>query len=111
MFLKNPRNFTVKQGNIMENFAETFTNNKTKNINKISDEIEKKLETVTTQKTNRLYMVALTWISKLADWWTPPKMHRLILLLIMMVLNMGRAMTMTSSRILLTILVQWKKQV
>ena len=38
----------MKQANIMENFAETFTNNKAKNINKISDEIGKKLETVTT---------------------------------------------------------------
>ena len=44
----------MKQANIIENFAETFTNDKTKNINKISDEIEKKLETVTTQRTNRL---------------------------------------------------------
>ena len=35
-------------------------------------------------------MVALTWISKEADWWAPPKMHRLILLLIMMVLNLDR---------------------
>ena len=32
----------------MENFAETFTNNKAKNINKISDEIGEKLETVKT---------------------------------------------------------------
>ena len=38
----------MKQVNIMENFAETFTNNKAKNINKISDEIGKKLETVKT---------------------------------------------------------------
>ena len=38
----------MKQANIIENFAETFTNNKAKNINKISDEIGKKLETVTT---------------------------------------------------------------
>ena len=30
----------------MENFAETFTNNKAKNINQISDEMGKKLETV-----------------------------------------------------------------
>ena len=46
MFLKNPRKFTMKQPNIMENFAETFTNNKAKNINQISDEMGKKLETV-----------------------------------------------------------------
>ena len=39
----------MKQVNIMENFAETFTNNKAKNINKISDEIGKKLETVATK--------------------------------------------------------------
>ena len=51
MFLKNPRNFTMKEVNIMENFAETFTNNKAKNINKICDEMGKKLETVTTQRT------------------------------------------------------------
>ena len=37
----------MKQANIMEKFAETFTNNKAKNINEISDEIGKKLETVT----------------------------------------------------------------
>ena len=38
----------MKQANIIEKFAETFTNNKAKDINKISDEIGKKLETVTT---------------------------------------------------------------
>ena len=48
MFLKSPGKFTMKQANIMENFAEIFTNNQAKNINKISDEIGKKIETVTT---------------------------------------------------------------
>ena len=48
MFLKNPRKLTMKQANIIENFAETFTNNKAKNKTKISDEIGKKLETITT---------------------------------------------------------------
>ena len=48
MFLKNLRKFTIKQANIIENFAETFTNNKVKNKNEISDEIGKKLETITT---------------------------------------------------------------
>ena len=37
--------FTIKQANIMGSFAEVLTNNQTKNINKISDEIGKKLET------------------------------------------------------------------
>ena len=37
--------FTIKQANIMGSFAEILTNNQTKNINKISDETEKKLET------------------------------------------------------------------
>ena len=113
----------------MGNFAKTFTNNQAKNINKISDELGKKLETLTTnssinknwsdkqvkvtlqQRTNCLYMVALTWVSKLADWWTPPKIQSLILLLIMMILNLKRVIRMTSSRILLTILMQWKEQV
>ena len=48
MFLKNPGKFTMKQANIMDNFAESFTNNQGKNINKISDEIGNKIETVTT---------------------------------------------------------------
>ena len=46
-FLKNPKKFTMKQANIMENFAEIFTNNQAKNINQTSDEIGKNLETVT----------------------------------------------------------------
>ena len=37
--------FTIKQANIMGSFAEVLTNNQTKNINKISNEIGKKLET------------------------------------------------------------------
>ena len=37
----------MKQANIMENFAEIFTNNQAKNINQTSDEIGKNLETVT----------------------------------------------------------------
>ena len=37
--------FTMKQANIMGSFAEVLTNNQTKNIQKISDEIGKKLET------------------------------------------------------------------
>ena len=48
MFLKNPGKFTMKHANIMENFAEIFTNNQGKNINKICDEIGQKIETVTT---------------------------------------------------------------
>ena len=36
--------FTMKQANIMGNFAEVLPNNQAKNINKISDEIGKKLE-------------------------------------------------------------------
>ena len=48
MFLKNLRKFTIKQANIIENFAETFTNNKAKNKNKVSDGIGKNLETITT---------------------------------------------------------------
>ena len=47
MLFKNPRKFTTKQANIVENFAEIFTNNQAKNINKTSDEIEKKLEALT----------------------------------------------------------------
>ena len=47
MLLKNPRKFTIKQANIVENFAEIFTNNQAKYINKTSDEIEKKLEALT----------------------------------------------------------------
>ena len=38
--------FTIKQANIMGSFAEVLTNNQTKNINKISDEIGKKLQTL-----------------------------------------------------------------
>ena len=37
--------FTIKQADIMGNFAEVLANNQTKNINKISDEIGKKLGT------------------------------------------------------------------
>ena len=32
MFLKSPRKFTIKQANIMKNFAEIFTNNQAKNV-------------------------------------------------------------------------------
>ena len=39
MLLKNPRKFTTKQANIVENVADIFTNNQAKNINKTSDEI------------------------------------------------------------------------
>ena len=38
--------FTIKQADIMRSFAEVFANNKTKNINKISNETGKKLETL-----------------------------------------------------------------
>ena len=48
MFYKNLRKFAIKQTNIIETFVEILTNNRAKNINKISDEIEKKLETLTT---------------------------------------------------------------
>ena len=48
MFYKNPRKLAIKQTNITETFAEILTNNRAKNINKISDEIEKKLEALTT---------------------------------------------------------------
>ena len=37
----------MKQTNIMENFAEIFTNNQAKNINQTSGKIGKKLEIVT----------------------------------------------------------------
>ena len=48
MFYKNLRKFAIKQTNIIETFVEILTNNRAKNINKIRDEIEKKLETLTT---------------------------------------------------------------
>ena len=111
----------------MENFAEIFTNNQAKNINKISDEIGKKFETVTTNSSINKKVVRQAGESH------PPSDNELtlnggsdldkqigrlvdttknvILLLMMMVLNLGRVMRMTSSRILVTILVQWKKQV
>ena len=44
-FSNIPEKFTIKQADIMGSFAEVLTNNQTKNINKISDEIGKKLET------------------------------------------------------------------
>ena len=37
--------FTIKQANVEGNFAEVLINNQATNINKISDEIGKKLET------------------------------------------------------------------
>ena len=37
--------FTIKQANVKGNFAEVLINNQATNINKISDEIGKKLET------------------------------------------------------------------
>ena len=37
--------FTIKQADIMGGFAQVLTNNQAKNINKISNEIGKKLET------------------------------------------------------------------
>ena len=37
--------FTIKQANIMGSFADVLTNNETKSVNKVSDEIGKKLKT------------------------------------------------------------------
>ena len=56
-FFKNPRKFTIKQANIMENLAKIFTNNQAKDINKISDKIGKKLETVTTNSSTNKKVV------------------------------------------------------
>ena len=53
-------------------------------------------------------MVALTWMSKLTNWWTPPIVKRLIFQ-IMMNLNLKGVIRMTSSKVLLTTLVQLKK--
>ena len=44
MFSNILENFTIKQADIMENFAEVLANSQTKNINKISNEMGKKLE-------------------------------------------------------------------
>ena len=49
MFSKYPRKFAIKQANIIGNFSEILTNNQAKNIHKISNEIEKKLESLTTK--------------------------------------------------------------
>ena len=43
----------MKQSKIIGNLAEVLTNNRAKNINKISDEIEKKLETLTNFSVNK----------------------------------------------------------
>ena len=40
------KKFTIKQADMMGSFAEVLTNNQTKNINKISSEIGKKLKTL-----------------------------------------------------------------
>ena len=45
MFFKHPQKFTIKQVDIIGRFAEFLTKNHAKNINKISNEIGKKLET------------------------------------------------------------------
>ena len=45
MFFKHPQKFTIKQVDIIGRFAEVLTKNHAKNINKISNEIGKKLET------------------------------------------------------------------
>ena len=57
VFFKNPRKFTIKQANIMENLAKIFTNNQAMDINKISDKIGKKLETVTTNSSTNKKVV------------------------------------------------------
>ena len=44
-FSYNLQKFTIKQASTTGNFAEVFTNNQAKNINKIRAEIGKKLET------------------------------------------------------------------
>ena len=44
MFFKHPQKFTIKQVDIIGGFAEVLTKNGAKNINKISNEIGKKLE-------------------------------------------------------------------
>ena len=46
MFFKHPENFTTKQVDIIGRFSEVLTKNHAKNINKISNEIGKKLETL-----------------------------------------------------------------
>ena len=104
----------MKQANIMENFAEIFTNNQVKNINKISDEIGKKFEIVTANSSINKKVVRqageshspsgneLTLnggsdldkqIGRLMD-----TTKNAILLLMMMNLNLDRLMRMTSSR-------------
>ena len=45
MFFKHPQKFTIKQVDIIGWFAEVLTKNHAKNINKIINEIGKKLET------------------------------------------------------------------
>ena len=46
MLFKHPRKIhNIKQADIMGGFAQVLTNNQAKNINKISNEIGKKLET------------------------------------------------------------------
>ena len=64
----------------MRNFTEVLTNSQAKNINKISDEIGKKLENLTRNSSINKKVIrklslygGLTSMSKLTDWWTPPK--------------------------------------
>ena len=67
----------MKQANIMEDFAEIFTNNQAKNINKISDEIGNKIETVTTnssinkkvvrQAAERIFLTIANLINDIAN--------------------------------------------
>ena len=100
MLYKNPRKFAIKQASIIWNLAEVLTNNQAKNINKINDEIEKKLKTLTTNFSINKKVVREVGEShppaedELSSYCftdlIPPKVQRLILPLMKMILNLKR---------------------
>ena len=77
---------------------------------KIKKQLERQEKITYQQRTNCLYVVALTWMDKLTDWWTPPKVQWSVFPVIIMILNLKRVRRMTQSKILLKALEEWVKK-
>ena len=65
-FSKILQKFTIKQAEVVGSFAEVLTNNQTKNINKISDKIGKKLETFNNSLTAYNKAKSSTWVATIS---------------------------------------------
>lgn len=77
---------------------------------KIKKQLERQEKITYQQRTNCLYVVALTWMDKLTDLSTPPKVQWSVFPVIIMILNLKRVRRMAQSKILLKALEEWVKK-